>query len=161
VVGRVAWRRVQEKRACRERAAILERFLAIDYTHEAASLKRVEVPHARSRVLAVDGTRVIRDAIRRILVFEEFSVDTVESGAEALGLVLRNDYDFIFIDLNLPDMDGVEVVKGLNHLRPDTDIAVITGYATIASAVRTMSHGAVDYVEKPFTTEQLSALARR
>lgn len=160
-VVRATSRRMQEKRARRERAAILETSLRIDFTHESGSLERVEVPNARARILAVDGHRAIRDAIRRILVLEEFSVDTLATGAEALGLVQRNDYDFVFVDLNLPDMDGVEAVQGVNHLRPDTDVAVITGYATVASAVQTMSHGAVDYLPKPFTAEQLGAFTRR
>jgi glycine cleavage system H lipoate-binding protein len=58
-------------------------------------------------------------------------------------------------------MDGVEVVKGVKHLRPDVDVAVITGYATIESAVETMRDGAVDYVQKPFTSAELVAFVRR
>jgi glycine cleavage system H lipoate-binding protein len=76
-------------------------------------------------------------------------------------LVQRNDYDFVFTDLKMPGMDGVEVVKGVKHLRPDIDVVVITGYATIESAVETMQHGAVDYVQKPFATDELRAFARR
>ena len=67
----------------------------------------------------------------------------------------------MFTDLKMPGMDGVEVVKGVKHLRPDIDVAVITGYATIESAVETMRHGAVDYVQKPFTADELAAFARR
>lgn len=161
VVVRAASRRMQAKRALKERAAVLETSLKIDFTHEAKSLKRVEVPKARARILAVDDEPVILDAFRKILVLDGFSVDTVENGPEALGLVQRNDYDFVFTDLKMPGMDGVEVVKGVKHLRPDTDVAVITGYATIDSAVQTMSHGAIDYVQKPFTAEELSEFARR
>jgi CheY-like chemotaxis protein len=94
-------------------------------------------------------------------VLDGFNVDTVESGPEALGLVQRRDYDFLFTDLKMPVMDGVEVVKGVKHLRPDVDVAVITGYATVESAVETMQHGAMDYVQKPFTADELVAFARR
>jgi CheY-like chemotaxis protein len=161
VVVRDVSRRVRERRAQRERAAVLETSLTLDVSHEAKSLKRVEVPGARARILAVDDEPVVLDAFRKVLVLDGFSVDTVESGPEALGLVQRNPYDFLFTDLKMPGMDGVEVVKGVKHLRPDMDVAVITGYATIESAVATMQYGAVDYVQKPFTAEELTQFARR
>ena len=59
-----------------------------------------------------------------------FSVDTVETGQEALGLVRKHDYDFVFTDLKMPGMDGLDVTKAVKHLRPDIDVAIITGYAT-------------------------------
>jgi glycine cleavage system H lipoate-binding protein len=58
-------------------------------------------------------------------------------------------------------MDGVEVVKAVRHLRPDVDVAVITGYGTIETAVETMQHGAADYVQKPFSEDELSEFAGR
>jgi glycine cleavage system H lipoate-binding protein len=67
----------------------------------------------------------------------------------------------VFTDLKMPGMDGGEVVKGVKHLRPDVDVAVITGYATIESAVATMQDGAADYVQKPFTAGELVAFAQR
>ena len=153
--------RMAEKRARREREAVLQTSLNLDFTHEAESLKRVEVEKPRARILAVDDEPVILDSFRKILVLAGFNVDTVESGPEALGLVQRNDYDFVFTDLKMPGMDGVEVVKGVKHLRPDVDVAVITGYATIETAVETMKFGASDYVQKPFTEEELVEFAKK
>ena len=153
--------RMAEKRARREREAVLQTSLNLDFTHEAKSLKRVEVDKPKARILAVDDEPVILDSFRKILVLAGYSVDTVESGPEALGLVQRNDYDFVFTDLKMPGMDGVEVVKGVKHLRPDVDVAVITGYATIETAVETMKFGASDYVQKPFTEEELVEFARK
>jgi CheY-like chemotaxis protein len=161
VLVRVIAKRMAEARVRREREAVLQTALRLDFTHEAPSLKRVEVPNAVARILAVDDEPVVLDAFRKILVLAGFNVDTVESGPEALGLVQRHDYDFVFTDLKMPGMDGVEVVKAVKHLRPDVDVAVITGYATIESAVETMKHGAVDYVQKPFTEDELSDFARR
>ncbi len=157
---RAVARRTAEQRRRREREAVLKTSIRLDFTHEARSLKRVEVPAPRARILAVDDEPVVLDAFRKILVLDGFSVDTVETGPEALGLVQRRDYDFVFTDLKMPGMDGVEVVKAIHHLRPDIDMAVITGYATIESAVATMQHGAVDYVQKPFTEEELVKFAR-
>ncbi len=161
VVVRTISRRMAEARVRREREAVLQTAIRLDFTYEAASLKRVEVPNGVARILAVDDEPVVLDSFRKILVLGGFSVDTVESGPEALGLVQRHDYDFLFADLKMPGMDGVEVVKAVRHLRPDVDVAVITGYATIESAVETMRHGAVDYVQKPFTEDELLAFVQR
>lgn len=161
VLVRTVTRRLEERRRLLERAAALDTGLRLDFTHEAPSLKRVEVPQARASILAVDDEPVILDALRKVLTLDGFSVDTVESGPEALGLVQRGNYDFVFTDLKMPGMDGVEVVKGVKHLRPDIDVAVITGYATIESAVETMRDGAMDYVQKPFTAEELVAFVRK
>ncbi len=145
----------------RLREEVLKTAVRLDVSHEAKTLKRAEVPEAKARILAVDDEPVILDSFRKILVLAGYSVDTVENGPEALGLVQRHDYDFVFTDLKMPGMDGVEVVKAVKHLRPDVDLAVITGYGTIESAVETMQHGAVDYVQKPFTEDELIEFARR
>ncbi len=158
---RAVSRRQAELRTRRQRAAALETLVRIEFTHEAPSLKRAEVPAPKARILAVDDEPIVLDALRKVLVLDGYNVDTVESGPEALGLVQRCDYDFVFTDLKMPGMDGVEVVKGVKHLRPDVDVAVITGYATVESAVDTMQHGAIDYVQKPFTAEELGAFVRR
>jgi CheY-like chemotaxis protein len=161
VLVRVAHRRLDEARERRERAAALETSLRLDFTAEAKSLKRVKVTEPKARILAVDDEPVVLDSFRKILVLAGFDVDTVESGPEALGLVQRRDYDFVFTDLKMPGMDGVEVVKAVRHLRPDVDVAVITGYGTIETAVQTMQRGAVDYVQKPFTEDELLEFARK
>jgi CheY-like chemotaxis protein len=158
---RSADRRLRRKRELAEREAILKVAVRLDISDEARSLKRAEVPNPKGRILAVDDEAVVLDSFRRILVLEGYSVDTVESGPEALNLVQRNDYDFVFTDLKMPGMDGVEVVKAVKHLRPDVDMAVITGYGTIETAVQTMQHGACDFVQKPFTPDELGAFVQK
>jgi CheY-like chemotaxis protein len=152
---------VRKKRERRQREEVLEVAVRLDFAKEALSLKRVEVANPKARVLAVDDEPVVLDSFRRILVLEGFNVDTVENGPEALNLVQRHDYDFVFTDLKMPIMDGVEVVKAVKHLRPDVDVVVITGYGTIETAVETLQHGACEYVQKPFTAEELSDFAKR
>jgi len=161
VAVRAIGKRMDAARERAEREAVLKTSLNLTIASEAKSLKRAEVPKARARILAVDDEAVILDSFRKILVLAGFSVDTVESGPEALMLVRQNDYDFVFTDLKMPEMDGVEVVKSVKHLRPDVDVAVITGFGTIETAVETISHGAVDYVQKPFTEDELVAFANR
>lgn len=154
-------RRHREKRERQAREAVLNLSLRLDFTNEAKSLKRVEVAHPKARILAVDDEPVVLDSFRRILVLEGYNVDTVETGPEALGLVQRNDYDFVFTDLKMPEMSGVEVVKAVKHLRPDVDVVVITGYGTIETAVETLQFGASEYVQKPFTADELAEFARK
>jgi ActR/RegA family two-component response regulator/glycine cleavage system H lipoate-binding protein len=144
-----------------EREAILNVAVRLEFNDEAKSLKRVEVPSPKARILAVDDEAVVLDSFRRILVLEGYNIDTVQSGPEALSLVRRNDYDFVFTDLKMPDMDGVEVVKAVKHLRPDVDMVVITGYGTIETAVETMQSGACEYVQKPFSADELAAFINK
>jgi CheY-like chemotaxis protein len=153
--------RTAARTARRHREAVLATSIRLDFSQEAKSLKRVEVPHAKARILAVDDETVVLEGLRRVLVVAGYSVDTVESGAEALGLVRHRDYDFVFSDLKMPNMDGVEVVRAVRHLRPDIDVAVITGYGTVETAVETVREGAMDYVQKPFTEDELLAFVDR
>ncbi|BDU74478.1 response regulator [Mesoterricola silvestris] len=154
-------RRMRENRQRAAREEILKVAVRLDIAGEVKTLKRIEVPEPRARILAVDDEGIVLDSFRRILVLEGYNVDTVENGPEALNLVQRHDYDFVFTDLKMPIMDGVEVVKAVKHLRPDVDVVVITGYATIETAVETMKHGASEYVQKPFTAEELSEFVNR
>jgi CheY-like chemotaxis protein len=160
VLVRALTRKWSERRSRRQREAILKTSMRADFADDAKSLKRVEVADPKARILAIDDETIVLDSLRKILVLAGYSVDTVETGPEALGLVQRRDYDFVFTDLKMPDMDGVEVVKAVKHLRPDVDVVVITGFGTIETAVATMQHGAVDYVQKPFTEDELCAFAR-
>lgn len=152
---------LEAARVRREREAVLKAPVKLDIATETPSLQRAEVPNAKARILAVDDEAIVLDSFRKILVLAGFSVDTVNTGPEALALVRQRDYDFLFTDLKMPVMEGTEVVKAVKHLRPDVDVAVITGFATIETAVETMMHGAVDYVQKPFTEEELVAFANR
>jgi len=158
---RFTLKRMDEAKIRKERQRALDVGLRLEFADEAKSLKRVEVPSPKARILAVDDEPVILDSFRKILVLAGFSVDTVETGQEALSLVRTNDYQFVFTDLKMPAMDGLEVTKAVKHLRPDIDIAIITGYGTIESAVSGMKYGAVDYVEKPFTEDELIEFANR
>ena len=158
---RLTLKRLEEQRRRRERREALDIGLRLEFADEARSLKRVEVKAPKARILAVDDEPVVLDSFRKILVLAGFSVDTVESGQEALTLVRKHDYDFVFTDLKMPGMDGLDVTKAVKHLRPDVDLAIITGYGTIESAVSGMKYGAVDYVEKPFTEDELVDFANR
>jgi CheY-like chemotaxis protein len=148
-------KRVKEKKLIQEREEALKVSLKLDFSREAKTLKRAEVESPKARILCVDDESVILDSFRRILVLDGYCVDTVESGKEALGLIQTHSYDFVFTDLKMPEMDGLEVTKAVKHLRPDIDVVIITGFATVETAVECMKFGAMDYVQKPFTEDEL------
>ena len=161
VVVRKVLERRREANARRERLAALDIGLRLEFSHEAKSLKRVDIAHPLARVLAVDDEAIVLDSFRKILVAAGYAVDTVENGLEALGLVQKHKYDFVFTDLKMPEMDGLDVVKGVKHYSPETDVVMITGYATIESAVNAMKFGAMDYVQKPFTEDELVEFTKK
>jgi len=154
-------RRATAKKMQKEREKALEVNLQLDFSHEAKSLKRIEVDNPKAKILAVDDEEVILDSFRKILVIDGYSIDTVETGQEALGLIQKHHYDFVFTDLKMPEMDGVEVCKSVKHMRPDIDVIIITGYASVETAVETMKHGAMDYVQKPFSEDELLDFANK
>ncbi len=150
-----------EKKQRKEREEALAENLKLDFSHESKTLKRVEVENPKAKILAVDDEEIILSSFRKILVIAGYSVDTVETGQEALGLVQKHNYDFVFTDLKMPAMSGVDVCKSVKHLRPDIDVIIITGYASVDTAVETMKFGAMDYVEKPFTEDELIAMVNK
>ncbi|MDD5305126.1 MAG: response regulator [Elusimicrobia bacterium] len=154
-------RKMREKSSRREREEALATSLKLDFTREARTLKRVEVNDPSARILCVDDEEVILGSFRKILVLDGYSVDTVETGQEALGLIQTHHYDFVFTDLKMPSMDGVEVVKSVKHMRPDIDVVIITGYASVETAVECMKFGAMDYIQKPFTADELLAFVKK
>ncbi len=152
---RLTLEKAREKQLHKLRAEALATSLQLNVAKDVTSLKRVEIPEAKARILAVDDEPIILDSLRKILVLDGYAVDTVESGPEALALLGKFEYDFVFTDLRMPIMDGVEVTKSVKHLRPDIDVVVITAYASIESAIETMKYGAMDYLQKPFTEDEL------
>ena len=106
------------------------------------------------RVLVVDDEAVIRDALKRILEGERFSVETCVSGHSAIESLHEREFDLIVTDLKMPGMNGIEVLKAVKALQPEAPVIMITGYASVDTAVEAMKNGAVDYIAKPFSPEQ-------
>ena len=161
VLIRMIRKQITEKKLKKEREIVLQESLKLDFTSEAKTLKRAEVENPKAKILCIDDEEVILGSFRKILVLDGYSVDTVEAGQEALGLIQKHHYDFVFTDLKMPAMDGVEVTKSVKHLRPDIDVIIITGYASVETAVETLKYGAMDYVQKPFTEDELLAFVKQ
>lgn len=114
-----------------------------------------------ANILVVDDEAVIRDGCTKILLKEGHNVETVENGMECLDRVKEKNYDLILLDLMMPGMNGLEIIQELGRLELDINIIVITGYATVETAVEAMKSGAYDYVPKPFTPDQLRVVVRK
>ena len=161
ILIRLLFNVITDKKTRRKRRDLLDKSLSFDLGREAQSLKQVKVDKPKAKILCVDDEEIILDSFRKILVLDGYSVDTVETGKEALGLIQRHHYDFVFTDLKMPEMNGIEVTRAVREMRPDMDVVIITGYATVESAVECMKHGAMDYVQKPFTEDELLEFVER
>lgn len=105
--------------------------------------------------MVVDDETVIREGLQRILEGERYAVDSCKSGHIAIEMLQQKDYDLIITDLKMPGMNGIEVLKAVKTLQPDVPVIMITGYATVDTAVDAMKNGAFDYIAKPFTPDQI------
>ena len=114
----------------------------------------------KSRILVVDDDGVIREGLKRIFAAEGFDVAIFASGEAAVAALQKERFDLVVTDLKMPGMNGIEVMKAIRVLQPEVPIIIITGYATVETAVEAMKEGAVDYVAKPFTPEDICAKAR-
>jgi two-component system NtrC family response regulator len=120
-------------------------------------MTRAEAP----RVLVVDDEPSICRSCEKILIREGYEVKTVLNGTLALDLLGRESFDLVFTDLKMAEMGGMELLETLRSRFPDVVPVVITGFATIASVVETMKVGAFDYLPKPFTPDEMTAVARK
>ena len=117
------------------------------------------------RTLLIEDDRAAARTTELLLRSAGFNVFVTEEGEEGVELAKLYDYDVILLDLNLPDIDGLEVLKTLRKAKIDTPIMILSGSAGIDSKVKTFSIGADDYVTKPFHKDELvariHAVARR
>lgn len=110
-------------------------------------------------ILVVDDEKNIRTTLRQALEASEYQVATAVSGEDALAKVAESEFDLIFLDIKLPGIDGIEVLSRLRSEGKRMPVVIITAYGTVESAVDAMKMGAVDYLRKPFTPEQIREIA--
>lgn len=113
------------------------------------------------RVLIVDDEKNIRDASERILSRIGFEVCQASRGDEALALLSKEDVAIVLLDLKMPGMDGMEVLEQIRKINPSILVIVITGFATVQTAIEAMKQGAYDFIPKPFEPDQLRIVVRR
>lgn len=113
------------------------------------------------KVLVIDDEEIARTSCRRVLKREGVHVTLASSGREGLDLLLREPHDLVLVNLKMREMEGVEVARRIQQYDENIVVIVITGYATIESAVAVMKEGAYDYLPKPFTPDELLIVVRR
>lgn len=113
------------------------------------------------KVLVVDDEEPIRDSCRQVLTKAGYECHTAVDGIEGLHFAHQVEPDVVLLDLMMPGMDGLSMLDQLFKTHPNVVCIVITGYATIESAVDAMKHGAFDFLPKPFTPDELRVIVTR
>jgi len=108
-------------------------------------------------VLVVDDESVVRKGISRALANRHIQTTEAANGKEALAHLNTREFDLVLLDIKMEDMDGVEVLQQIRHKDPETSVVMITGYPTIATAVHCTKLGALDFLTKPFSLDDLDA----
>ena len=109
----------------------------------------------KKKVLAIDDERIVLDSIRKILEEEDFTVEAFISGRQGLAAATQNEYDLVLTDLRMPDIGGMRILRDVKRIKPAMPVVMITGFGTVKSAVQAMKLGAAEYLEKPFSPDQL------
>ena len=112
---------------------------------------------AQPRVLVVDDETHVRSALVRTLVLQGYRASEADSGYRALEMLANAPYDAMVLDIRMHGMDGVEVMRRARHSWPDMSIIILTGHATLETAIAAVKSGAVDYLLKPASVHEVAA----
>ena len=106
-------------------------------------------------ILVVDDEQVILDAVVKICSLDDYSVHTAISVHEAFSYLEKNTYSLIICDIMMPEIDGFEFLDELNKRKITSPVIMATGYSTVENAVKSLYNGAIDFIPKPFTADEL------
>ncbi|MEG1935015.1 MAG: response regulator, partial [Rikenellaceae bacterium] len=101
------------------------------------------------RILVVDDERAIRNTLKEVLEYENYVVDTASSGSEALDMIGQKSYNLVITDIFMDNMSGIELFNAVLHTKPDLPFIIISGFATVESAVELTKAGAYYIIKKP------------
>ncbi|MEW6117945.1 MAG: sigma-54 dependent transcriptional regulator [Nitrospirota bacterium] len=113
-----------------------------------------------ARILIVDDEKIALKNLEHVMKKEGYTVTGTQSGQNALKLLEEQQFDVVLTDLKMEKVDGMQILKKSRELHPDTEIIMITGYATLQSAVDAMKHGAFYYIAKPFKLDEVRKVVR-
>jgi DNA-binding NtrC family response regulator len=130
-------------------------------TNQGSNILATSASAVAGRVLIVDDHASARESISDILRRAGYQTDCCSSGSEALAALERESYDVVITDLNMPGMTGLDLMRHLERKPHGAQVLMITAFASVATAVEAMRTGAFDYIEKPFTADQLEKLVAR
>jgi two-component system, NtrC family, response regulator HydG len=115
----------------------------------------VEAPAKRGKILIVDDELVVRDSLGKWFSSEGYQARPMGSAREALEAIQNDDFDLALIDIKMPGMDGMELQSRLREADPDLTLIIMTGYASVETAVQALKRGAYDYITKPVDPDEL------
>jgi DNA-binding NtrC family response regulator len=110
---------------------------------------------APKRVLVIDDEQIVLNSVSRVLAQAGFDVEVTLSGRQGLEWALNKAFHLVITDIRMADMGGMILLKDIKRAKPEMPVVLMTGYANVQSALQAMKLGAADYVEKPFTPDQL------
>ncbi len=113
------------------------------------------------RIMVVDDEKIVRESLYHWFKREGHPAETAASGPEALEKLEKASFDVLFVDIKMPNMDGLEVLRRVKEGYPDTIVIIITAYGSVESAVEAMKFGAHDYLLKPFRPDQLALVIEK
>lgn len=111
--------------------------------------------HPKPKVLVVDDEKGLRVGTKRLLELEGYEVDAAQNGTEGIAFGTSSEYDLAIIDLKMPDVDGLQVLKQIRNIHPNTVCFIATAYPGFDTATESAKLGAFNYIPKPFTPEEL------
>ena len=114
-----------------------------------------ETGHLSVRILIVDDDKAVAEILRDLLSGPGRTVDVCYDGKEALERIEAKPYDLIIVDLVMPRVGGIEVLTYAKKARPDTIVIIVTGYASLETAIAAIKEGAYDYISKPYKLEEM------
>jgi DNA-binding NtrC family response regulator len=112
------------------------------------------------RILIVDDNRELREILGEYLGGEGDSIDGAGDGREALEKYKASPYDLIITDLNMPELTGIELIREVARFESNTEFIIVTGYASLDTAIEAVKIGAFDYIVKPFRMEELKVVVK-
>lgn len=113
-----------------------------------------------STILIIDDQKLIRDSLKSALQQEGYRVFVAETGEEGLNIFKRETVELVLLDIRLPDVNGIDILKQIKTLNDDAIVIMMTGYGTVENAVTAMKLGAFDYFNKPFKTKNISTIIK-
>jgi len=113
------------------------------------------------KILIIDDEQVILDAVSKIASLERWKVDVALNAKEGLNKLSSNQYALILSDIMMPEMDGFKLLEELYSRHIDIPVIMITGYSTVENAVKSLHKGAIDFIPKPFTFEEITSSINR
>jgi DNA-binding NtrC family response regulator len=114
----------------------------------------------KGRVLIVDDEKIAIRNLEHVLKKEGYLVKSTTSGQNALKILVQDSFDVVLTDLKMEKVDGMQLLKRTKELNPDTEVIMITGYATVETAIDAMKHGAYHYLTKPFKLDEVRKVVR-